>query len=182
MGYNGRAGITNFRNSLMWSLLYCGGADGNITLLHEAADDNLTQWFLEQNKGYLLEDTYTLNREINPKTRSTNTKGSRPVLNNQRYYLAAIKDYLGEILPDGRLGLWRIPCPYLVKQLMMFEGSLNPVDSIVSFGHCIMNLNKSKKYGQVRAADPDAVKKPKVHVRTTVFGNTGGKKRKRLII
>jgi hypothetical protein len=172
MGYNGRDGITNLRNSLLYSLQYCGGQTGNITLLHEAADDNLTQWFIQINKGYLLKDTYSLNREINPKTKATNIKGCRATPNTQEFYLRAIKDYLGEELGDGRLGLWRIPCPYLVKQLMTFNGDLNPMDAIVAFGHALMNLNSTKRYGQVKAAEEDTgpVKK-KVVVQRSLFGS-----------
>ena len=182
MGWNGRDGITSLRNSLLNSLLYCGGKEGNITLLHEAADDNTTQWFIEKNIAYLLEDTYTLNREISPKTKTANTKGARPIPKIQEFYLRAIKDYLGEELGDGRLGLWRIPCPYLVKQLMLFDGNLHPMDAIVAFGHALMNLNQSKKYGLIKALEDMPEEKPKKHVARTAFGSMRSGSRRRSVI
>jgi hypothetical protein len=160
--YNGRKDITSFRKLLTNTLLYYGVEQGCVTMLHEAADDNLTQHYTEKNKGYYLEDTYTLSREINPNSTSFNSKGLRPTPRTQAYYLQLILDYCEEELEDGRLGLWRIPDPYLIKQLMNFDGDLSDKDSLVSFGHTLIHLKKESKYRPNVSERVEVKEKPKV--------------------
>lgn len=144
--YNGRKSIKHFRDTFLHALMYYGGNSGNITALHEASDDTLTQWFDEQSLAYLLEDTFNLSREINPNSTNYNMKGLRATPKTQKYMLSKILDYLEEELPDGRLGLWRIPDVYLVKQLRNFDGSLSDTDAIVAFGHALMHFYKDDKF------------------------------------
>lgn len=168
--YNGRKDITSFRKLLTNTLLYYGVEQGCVTMLHEAADDNLTQHYTEKNKGYYLEDTYTLSREINPNSTSFNSKGLRPTPRTQAYYLQLILDYCEEELEDGRLGLWRIPDPYLIKQLMNFDGDLSDKDSLVSFGHALIHLKKESKYRPNVSERVEVKEKPKVI--NNAFGNS----------
>jgi hypothetical protein len=166
--YNGRKDITHFRKTLLQMMVLYGGMEGCCTLLHEAADDSLTQWFNEKNLGYLLENSYTLSKEICPTGNAMNIKGMRPTPNNQKYYLSKILDYLEEELPDGRLGLWRIMDPYLVKQLMMFDGELGVCDAIVGFGHCLMHLYKDSRYR------PQIYKDDKPKISQKIYENAFG--------
>ena len=144
--YNGRKDIRDFRNKLRNTLIYYGALVGGVTLLHEAADDSLTQWFSEQNETYFLEETYNLSREINPKYSGHNAYGLRPTPNNQSYYISRALDYFEEELPDGRLGLWRLKDPYLVEQVLNYDGDLSDKDALVAFGHSITHLFKERKY------------------------------------
>jgi hypothetical protein len=144
--YNGRKDISHSRKIILQSLVLYGGLEGGCTLLHEASDDSLTQWFNEKNLGYLLEDSYALSREINPNSQVSNLKGMRPTVRNQNYYLGKILDYCEEVMPDGRLGLWRIPDPFLIKQLLMFSGDIGVCDSIAGMGHTLMHYYKERRY------------------------------------
>ena len=166
--YNGRKDITSFRKLLMSALEYYGAEVGCTTLLHEAADDNLTQHFSEKNKSHYLEDSYNLSKEINPESKTFNSKGLRPTLRNQSYGLQLILDYCGEELPDGRLGLWRIPDAYLVKQLMNFDGDYSDKDAIIAFMHALIHLKKESKY-RPNVSEPVEVKEKK-----KVIGNAFG--------
>jgi hypothetical protein len=139
--YNGRTNISKFRNKLYEAIKAY-----RTTLLHEAADDNTTQWFLDKDEEALLENTYSLNREINPKTKALNAKGLRPIINTQNFYIELILQYLEEELPDGKKGLTRIPDSYLLEQILMYDGDLAPMDAIVAFGHTLMHLQKDKKH------------------------------------
>lgn len=174
--YNGRKDITHFRKLLIQSLEYYGAAQGCATLLHEAADDNLTQHFSEKNKSHYLEDTYTLSREINPGANTFNSKGLRPTVKNQNYGLQLILDYCEEELPDGRLGLWRIPDPYLIKQLMNFDGDYSDKDGIIAFMHALIHLKKESKY-RPNISEPVEVKeKPKTINNAFGMGFTSNRK------
>lgn len=169
--YNGRSDLKKFRTTLLNALRYYGAHVGAVSLLHEAADDTLTQWFDDKNLGYMLEDTYTLSREINPKTNTHNSKGLRPIINNQRYYLARLLEYLEEELPDGRLGLWRISDPYLVKQILSFDGDLSDKDAMVGFGHALAHLFKEKKFLRpIQTTDTEQVEVRRPRETRTVFG------------
>jgi hypothetical protein len=160
--YNGRKDISHFRKILTNSLEFYGAESGCITLLHEASDDNLTQHFSEKNKSHYLEDTYTLSREINPNANSYNSKGLRPTPRTQNYGLQLIIDYCEEELPDGKLGLWRIPDPYLVKQLMNFDGDYSDKDAIIAFLHALIHLKKESKYRPNVSEKVEVKEKPKV--------------------
>lgn len=166
--YNGRKDITHFRKTLLQTMILYGGMEGCCTLLHEASDDSLTQWFNEKNLGYLLEDTYALSREINPNTQAANAKGMRPTVRNQEYYLNRLLDYCEEELPDGRLGLWRINDPFVVKQLMQFDGDLGVVDAIAGLGHTMMHFFKERRY------KPQIVKGEKKKEKKKNIGNAFG--------
>jgi hypothetical protein len=122
--YNGRKDINDLREKLRLTLKYYGASKGAITLLHEAPDDTLTQWFMDKKIGYWLEDTYQLSKQIFANTKAFSAKGLRPTTRNQDYYISKIRDYLTEEMPDGRLGLWRIKDKLLVKQLLSFDGDL----------------------------------------------------------
>lgn len=172
--YNGRKDITHFRKLLLAALTYYGGEVGGITMLHEAADDTLTQHFSEKGKMYMLEDTYTLSREINPGASSFNTKGLRPTVNNQKFMISALLDYLEEELPDGRLGLWRIPDPYVIKQIMQYDGDLSDKDSVVALSHAIVHLNKERKYTPYVATEEEHVKETRST--RSIFGTSGGRR------
>lgn len=160
--YNGRKDISHFRKILTNSLEFYGAELGCITLLHEASDDNLTQHFSEKNKSHYLEDTYTLSREINPNANSYNSKGLRPTPRTQNYGLQLIIDYCEEELPDGKLGLWRIPDPYLVKQLMNFDGDYSDKDAIIAFLHALIHLKKESKYRPNVSERVEVKEKPKI--------------------
>jgi hypothetical protein len=166
--YNGRKDISHFRKILLQAMILYGAVEGGCTLLHEASDDSLTQWFTEKNLGYMLEDTYGLSKEINPNTQVASGKGMRPTLRNQDYYLSRLLDYCEEELPDGRLGLWRIPDPYLVKQLMQFDGDLGVCDSIVAAGHTIMHFFKERRF------KTQIYKESKPEKKKNIFGNAFG--------
>jgi hypothetical protein len=127
-------------------LKYYGAEKGSITLLHEAADDTLTQWFMDKRIGYWLEDSYQLAKKIFTATTAFAAKGLRPTTRNQAYYIGKMLEYLEEELPDGRKGLWRIKDKLLVKQLLSFEGNLGDHDTLVGFGHTITHLYKEKNY------------------------------------
>lgn len=166
--YNGRKDISHSRKIILQSLVLYGGMNRGCTLLHEASDDSLTQWFNEKNLGYLLEDSYALSREINPNSQVSNLKGMRPTVRNQNYYLGKILDYCEEVMPDGRLGLWRIPDPFLIKQLMAFSGDIGVCDSLAAFGHTLMHFYKERRYlPQMYGEVKPQVKKNKVG---NVFG------------
>lgn len=182
---NSRKNIKHFQTQLLGGLKFFGADRGCATLLHEAADDNLTQWYDERNIAFMLEDTYNLSREINPNATAYNVKGLRATLRNQEYYLQKIMEYLEEELPDGRLGLWRIPDPYLIQQFMQFDGDLGPCDAIVAFGHAVTHLYKEKKY-ITTPPTPKPVDEQSRQARQirSVFGsnyNSGGKKYKTII-
>jgi hypothetical protein len=144
--YNGRKDINDLREKLRLTLKYYGAKKGAITLLHEAPDDTLTQWFMDKKIGYWLEDTYQLSKQIFANTKAFSAKGLRPTTRNQDYYISKIRDYLTEEMPDGRLGLWRIKDKLLVKQLLSFDGDLGICDAIVGFGHTLVHLYKERKY------------------------------------
>lgn len=144
--WNGRKDISTMRKNAMNLLKFYGAKKGGCTLLHEAADDNLTQWFSEKSCSYMLEDTYNLTKDITGQTETKNSKGIRPLEKVQKHYLQLILDYCEEELSDGKLGLWRIPDPYLIKQLISFNGDLSPCDAIVGFGHALMHLHKDRKF------------------------------------
>lgn len=180
--YNGRSNLRQFRETLLITLKYYGASVGAATLLHEAADDNTTQWFDDKNLGYMLENSYSLNKEINPNSDTNNTKGLRPTKNNQNYYLNRILEYCEEELPDGRKGLWRISDPYLVKQLMSFEGNLGPMDAIVGFGHTITHLYKEKKFLRpLRTSDEPQEEVKKFKRSSGAFGRTSSRRKKSVI-
>lgn len=166
--WNGRVNLKHMKETVLNLLLYFGAEVGGVTLLHEAADDNLTQWFDEQNKIYLLEDTYNLAREINPNTRSHNVKGLKPTAKNQDYYISKVVEYCEEELPDGRLGLYRIPDPYLIKQIMNYEGDLGPLDALVAFGHTLTHLHKERKYALQKP--PEEEEKVQTRTQASAFG------------
>jgi hypothetical protein len=144
--YNGRKDINDFREKLRLTLKYYGAEKGAITLLHEAPDDTLTQWFMDKKIGYWLENTYQLAKQIFSNTKAFAAKGLRPTTRNQDYYISKIRDYLTEELPDGRLGLWRIKDKLLVKHLLSYEGKLGDKDTLVSFGHALVHLYKERNY------------------------------------
>jgi hypothetical protein len=151
--YNGRKDINDLREKLRLTLKYYGASKGAITLLHEAPDDTLTQWFMDKKIGYWLEDTYQLSKQIFANTKAFSAKGLRPTTRNQSYYISKIRDYLTEEMPDGKLGLWRIKDKLLVKQLLSFDGDLGICDALVGFGHTLAHLYKERNY-VARVSDP----------------------------
>lgn len=181
--YNGRTDIKRFRQTLLLAMKYYGAEVGAITLLHEAADDNTTQWFDDKKLAFMLEDTYTLNKEITPNSKANNAKGLRPTLGNQTYYLGRLLEYCEEELPDGKLGLWRIPDPYLVRQCMNFDGNLGDKDAIVGMGHALTHLYKEKKFLRpLQTTDTPEEESRKRKERKSAFGVTSFKgARKRVI-
>lgn len=144
--YNGRKDIADCRKKLKLALQYYGADKGNITLLHEAADDTLTQWFMDNKIGHWLENTYNLAKQIFSNTKALSAKGLRPTVRNQDYGISKVMDYLTEELPDGRKGLWRIKDPLLVKQIIGYDGDLGVVDALVGFMHTVIHLYKEKNY------------------------------------
>ena len=144
--YNGRKDINHFRQLVFNVLKYFGADQGSASLLHEAADDSLTQWFMDKKKGYYLEDTYALSKQIFSNTKAVAAKGLRPTPRNQTYGLDRLLEYLEEEMPDGRKGLWRIKDKLLVKQLLRFSGSLGDCDAMVAFFHTLIHLYKEKNY------------------------------------
>jgi hypothetical protein len=175
--YDGRKDIEHIRRLVLGALIYYGGSEGNITLLHEAADDNTTQWFIQKNLGYLLTDTPEHQREINSATKARNVKGIRPTPRTQKYYLQAMLDYFEEELTDGRLGLWRIPSVYLLRQVLNFSGDLGPNDAMVAFGHALMDMNINKKYGQVKVVDEKQEVVVERRPVRSIFGNHSYRKK-----
>lgn len=143
--YNGRKDLRDMTEKLICTLMYYGAEQGNITLLHEAPTDTLTQLFAEKGIAYMLEDSYNLSREIT-NTSARTTKGLYPTPKIQSYGLDRTLDYLTEDLPDGRLGVWRIPDPYLISQMMVFDGDLGPCDALVAFFHTVIHLNKERRF------------------------------------
>lgn len=144
--YNGRKDLNDMREKARLILKYYGADMGAITMLHEAADDTLTQWFMDKRLGFWLEDTYQLSKEIFSNTKAFAAKGLRPTTRNQNYYIGRMVEYLEEELPDGRKGLWRIKDKLLVKQLLSFEGNLGVCDAVVGFGHTLTHIYKERKF------------------------------------
>ena len=180
--WNGRVNLKHMKETFMKLLLHYGAATGGVTLLHEAADDNLTQWFDEQSKIHFLEDTYTLAREINPNTKAYNVKGLKPVKKNQDYYISKIVEYCEEELPDGRLGLYRIPDPYLIRQLMNYEGDLGPLDAVVAFGHCLTHLYKERKYTLQKPPEEEEKEKKQYYGQSAFGSGIKGKSYKSVLM
>ena len=101
---------------------------------------------MDKKKGYYLEDTYALSKQIFSNTKALAAKGLRPTPRNQTYGLDRLLEYLEEEMPDGRKGLWRIKDKLLVKQLLRFDGKLSDCDAIVAFFHTLIHLYKEKNY------------------------------------
>lgn len=159
--YNGRNNINQFREDILSSLTAY-----DTTLLHEAADDNLTQWFIDKDEYSRLESNYELNKQINPKTRAQNAKGMRPNNKTQNFMLELTLQYLEEELPNGKKGLTRIPDIYLLEQILLFSGDLSPMDALVAFGHALMHLHMdrrvvSRSWDYSNVTEQSVTKKPK---------------------
>lgn len=176
--YNGRKDIKDLSEKLLCTLLYYGAEEGNITLLHEAANDTLTQQFSEIYKGHFLEDTYSLSRDINRNTKTTNSKGLRPTVKNQTYLLERFLEYMEEEMEDGRLGLWRLKDPYLVDQILSFDGDLAPMDAIVANIHTVGHLFKERKYFVPNLTENLEKKENKTPYRRKTFSNNNYRRKR----
>jgi hypothetical protein len=86
-------------------------------------------------------------------------------------------DYFEEELTDGRLGLWRIPSVYLLRQVLNFSGDLGPNDAMVAFGHALMDMNINKKYGQVKVVDEKQEVVVERRPVRSIFGNHSYRKK-----
>ena len=181
--YNGRKSLGDFQAKLLNTLYYYGAEEGLVTLLHEAANDALTQTYSENYIIHFLEDTYSLARQINEKANSYNTKGLKPTPKNQNYGLERLIEYMEEEMDDGTLGLRRIGDPYLVSQILSFEGDLKPMDALVAFFHTIIHLFKERHYNLVasnRTTSSEDDSKPTVFRRASIVSNRNVTRRRRI--
>jgi len=124
------------------------------TMLHEASNDLVLNHFDLKGKAHLIADTLSLQREINPQTRSKVVKGLPPTPKNQNYWIGCIQEYLGDIV-DYEInqygesvpiyGYTRILDPLLLEELMQFNIDGN-FDRIVAFGHALAYNKSLGKY------------------------------------
>ena len=150
---------------------------------YEAANDALTQTYSENYITHFLEDTYNLARQINEKANSYNTKGLKPTPKNQDYGLERLIEYMEEEMDDGSLGLRRMGDPYLVSQIMAFEGDLKPMDALVAFFHTIIHLFKERHYALIasnRNNSSEEESKPTIFRRASIVSNRNVMRRRRV--
>jgi hypothetical protein len=101
-------------------------------LLYEHSDRALLDFFEGKNKTHLLIDAVPIQREINPKSKSSNTKGLRPTAQNKAVLYASALGLVNEEMEDGMLGYAKILDDVLLQELDAFDPDLN-MDSYISF-------------------------------------------------
>ena len=114
-------------------------------IMYEHTGGAFKDFFDGKNKGHLLIDTPSLQKEINPNSKVGNSKGLRPTVGNKKHALNLSLDYLNEELPDGRLGTTRILDPVLIEELLAYDGVRN-TDRYIAFSMGMEAIYMYKKY------------------------------------
>ena len=114
-------------------------------IMYEHVHDGFLQFFDGKNKGHLLIDTPSLQKEINPNSKVGNSKGLRPTVGNKKHALNLSLDYLNEELPDGKLGVTRILDPVLIEELLAYDGVKN-TDRYIAFSMGMEAIYMYKKF------------------------------------
>lgn len=117
----------------------------NGQILHEVSGNSLLQYFDERHKSMHIMDTYSIQKEMNPKSNSTVTKGLRATPNNNKFRLDVTLDYFDEDLGDGKTGYSRILDPVLCDELIAYDGEKN-ADRYDAFSYGIVHLYAKQKY------------------------------------
>lgn len=147
----------------------------NCSILFEHSGSPVVPYFEEKLKTHVLMDTYSFQKEINPRSNSSATKGLKATEGNKEYLLNLALMYTTEILPDGRLGLTRIPDPMLLEEMIQYDGDKN-VDRYDAFAHALGNMYSKAKYNVRPFITTEREEKPKENKSTlqSAFGNLKG--------
>lgn len=140
----------------------------NGQVLFEVSGNSFLQYFDERHKAQHIMDTYNIQKEMNPRSNTSTTKGLRANEPNNKFRLNVTKDYLEEDLGNGRLGYSRILDPVLCDELIQWDGEKN-ADRYDAFSYGIVHMYAKQKYNtrpfitSVEKEIEKPVEKKKIH-------------------
>lgn len=141
-------------------------------ILYEHSDRAFLDFFEGRNKSHLLIDAIPIQREINPKSKSSNTKGLRPTAQNKAVLYATTLGLVNEEMEDGNLGYCKILDDVLLQELDAFDPDLN-MDCYIAFSHVAQARLFYDKYGVAVVTDSkkEIFTPPKKEIKiTSAFG------------
>jgi hypothetical protein len=169
--YTGRpAKLDDFHKNVMYLLeLY------NATVLNEASNSTFFQYFDNKQKGHYVEEAIQLQREINPNSQASNTKGLSATPKNKQFRQDLIVKYMYDDESfDGKPGYTRILDPILCMELLEYnpDSKKGNYDRIDGFGHALVHLFKEQKYRPIVDIEyEDQLSKPERKIKFDAFGN-----------
>ena len=140
----------------------------NGQILHEVSGNSLLQYFDERHKSMHIMDTYNIQKEMNPRSTSTLSKGLRATETNNKFRLEITLNYLTEDLREGVTGYNTIPDPMLCEELINYDGEKN-ADRYDAFSYALVHLYAKQKYNtrpfitSVEKEIEKPVEKKKIH-------------------
>lgn len=121
-------------------------------ILYEHSDRAFLDFFEGKNKTHLLIDAIPIQREINPKSKSSNTKGLRPTAQNKAVLYATTLGLVNEEMEDGILGYAKILDDVLLQELDAYDPDLN-MDCYIAFSHVAQARLFYDKFGVAVVTD-----------------------------
>lgn len=154
----------------------------NMQILHESTNNGVFQHFDKILKSWFLMDSFGLQKSINFKASANSPKGLPATVQNNKARLEVLLVYLEEDLPDGSLGLTRIPDPLLIDELIAYDGmggDSRNTDRIDAFTLCLLQCTSLERFNKVRPfvthIKKEEKKETKVKLRNSMGIATGVK-------